>query len=100
MYIIYVVYMLPFRYLIERHCISHCISYADDSQLYTRLCLKYSEQMQAAVHRMEQCLVDLKSWMANNRLKLNDSKTEVLVLVTKQQRHHVQNIRVKVTTVK
>ncbi len=70
--------------------------YADDSQLYTRLYMKYPEQVQAAVHRMEQCLIDVKSWMVNNRLKLNDSKTEVLVVVRKQQRQHVQNIKVKV----
>ncbi len=52
--------------------------------------------MQAAVDRVEQSLVDVKSWMVNNMLKLNDSKTEVLVVVRKQQPHHVQNIRVKV----
>ncbi len=82
-----------FWYLIEGHCTSRH-GYADDSQLYTSLYLKYPEQVQAAVHRVEQCLVDVKSWMADNKLKLNDSKIEALVVVRKQQRHYVQNIKV------
>ncbi len=34
--------------------------------------------------------------MVNNKLKLNDSKTEVMRVVRKQQRHYLQNINVKV----
>ncbi len=93
--LLFLVCMLPLRHLIERHCISRH-GYADDSQLYPRLYLKYPDHAQAAVHRMEQCLVDVKSCMVDNRLKLNDSETEVLVVARKQQRHNVQNIKVKV----
>ncbi len=66
----------------------HCISqhgHTVHSQLYTRLYLKDTEQVQAAVHRMEQCLVDVKSWMVDNNLKLNHSKTEELKAARKQQ---------------
>ncbi len=49
----------------------------------------------AAVHRMEHWLVDVKRWMVDNRPKLNDSETEVLVVLRTQQRQHVHNIKVK-----
>ena len=34
---------------------------------------------------MEECLVDVKSWMTHKSLKMNDSKTEVIVFGTRQQ---------------
>ncbi len=34
--------------------------------------------------------------MVDNKLKLHDSKTEVLVVVRKQKRQYVQNIKAKV----
>ena len=46
--------------------------------------------------RMEECLADIRRWMVQNMLKLNDSKTEVLVVVRKEQRLSVRNIKVKV----
>ena len=34
---------------------------------------------------MESCLSDMRSWMIKNRLLINDSKTEFLILGTRQQ---------------
>ena len=51
--------------------------YADDTQLY----LPFKPQdNDTALTRMENCLVDIRRWMNENMLKLNDSKTEFMVI--------------------
>ena len=60
----------------------HC--YADDTQLY----LVFSPNTPAAdsaVQAMRDCIMDLRNWMINDRLLLNDDKTEFLLLGTRQQ---------------
>ena len=38
-----------------------------------------------AVLSMTNCLADIKTWMVTDKLKLNDDKTEFLILGTRQQ---------------
>ena len=51
--------------------------YADDTQLYISFDPNNSKD---AIGRMEACITEIRSWMANNLLKLNDSKTEFMIL--------------------
>ena len=60
----------------EKHSVLHH-SYADDSQL----------QMSSPPHQipdlflsMQICIHDIKSWMTLNKLKLNDDKTEAMIV--------------------
>ena len=53
--------------------------YADDTQLYTTFKPNNSTE---AMTRMEACIAEVKLWMANNFLKLNDSKTEFIMFGT------------------
>lgn len=66
--------------VVERHLPDvHC--YADDIQLY----LAFSpEDSEAAVEAVLRCIDDLRQWMLHDLLKLNDDKTEFLVIGTKQ----------------
>ena len=50
--------------------------YADDTQLYTTFKPEESEE---AMDRLEQCIEDIRKWMASHYLKLNDSKTEFMI---------------------
>ena len=51
--------------------------YADDTQLY----LKFKPQeYNWAILKMEECLAEIRAWMSENLLKLNDSKTEFMVI--------------------
>jgi len=45
------------------------------------------------------CIADIRSWMKSNLLKLNESKTEVVLLGTKQQLSKVDNIEISVGNV-
>jgi hypothetical protein len=51
--------------------------YADDTQLY--LSFK-PEEYSSAIIQMQDCLADIRLWMNENMLKLNDSKTEFMVI--------------------
>jgi pectin methylesterase-like acyl-CoA thioesterase len=59
-------------------------SYADDAQLY----LAFQNPKNAdAVHngciKVERCLADINAWMTNNKLKLNNDKTEIMLFGTR-----------------
>ena len=38
-----------------------------------------------ALEAMERCISDLRKWMYRNKLKINDDKTEFLVIESRQQ---------------
>ena len=59
-------------------------AYADDHQLYTSFSANQIS-LKEAVNRMESCLQDVKSWMILNKLKMNDSKTECILISSYQQ---------------
>ena len=71
--ILFSIFMLPLGRIIQHHNISfHC--YADDTQLY----LPINSSNPADVNRLKACLEDVKEWMAQNHLQLNDSKGETI----------------------
>jgi hypothetical protein len=62
-------------------------TYADDTQLYLQFELSSPEEAEAAVVRMEDCIEDVRKWMVMNKLKLNDDKSELLVITPSRQTH-------------
>ena len=74
-------YSSPVASIIRSHGVSvHC--YADDTQLYAAFDV---EEESAVLDKLEKCISALRIWMNENRLKLNDSKTEFMVLGTKHR---------------
>lgn len=54
--------------------------YADDSQLYISFHPSRPSELADVKDRTNKCLGEIKSWMVKNFMKLNESKTELLVL--------------------
>ena len=54
--------------------------YADDSQLYISFHPSRPSEFTDAKDSINKCLAEIKSWMVKNFMKLNESKTELLVL--------------------
>ena len=60
-------------------------AFADDSQLYVSFQPNENANESAAITAMQNCIDDVKKWMFANKLKLNDGKTEFLLIGTRQQ---------------
>ena len=73
-------YTKPLTSIAKRHNVSIHL-YADDTQLYVPFNPSDSE---AAMARLEECIEDIRQWMTMNFLKLNDSKTEFVILGSPQ----------------
>ena len=59
--------------------------YADDSQLYLSFKPKVHDTNDIVL-RVELCVNEIKTWMIDNQLKLNDDKTELIVLFHQMSR--------------
>lgn len=69
---------------IIKHHLPEVQCYADDTQLH--LSFKPNSNDEArAIAAMELCTHDIKNWMLQNKLKLNDNKTEFMLIGTRQQ---------------
>ena len=68
--ILFVLYTTPLSAVIERHSILHH-SYADDSQLQNSAT---PDRLPDLIDSMRLCIDDIKDWMTDNKLKLNDDK--------------------------
>ena len=81
--ILFVLYTTPLSTVIKSHSvIDH--SYADDSQLQKSASPR---DIPYLIQSMQECISDVKSWMTVNKLKLNDDKTEVMLVSSKQMSH-------------
>ena len=72
-------------YGIQMHC------YADDTQKLASFTPGKNEQ--EVLNNLEQCIDGVRKWMANNFLKLNDDKSEFIVLGTKSNLKTSQQIK-------
>ena len=93
--LLFLTYLLPLKRVIESHHMPRH-GFADDTQLYSRLSLKKPTSCESQVQTMQDCLADVRGWMTTNKLKLNDSKTEVLVISSKANAKHTENIKIKI----
>ena len=68
---------------IDRH------AYADDKQLYALFQQSVLQAMLDSVHTMESCIIDVRAWMTSHFLKLNDDKTEYMLI----QSRYIQQLK-------
>ena len=74
--VLFVLYTTPLSNVIERHSIYHH-SFADDTQLRKSA---PPHRVSKLVQSMQECIHDVKAWMSSNKLKLNDDKTETMIV--------------------
>ena len=90
----YCMYTKPVCDIIRRHGLMHH-SYADDTQIYITI-KPSTDNWLGAVAKIESCVVDVKSWMERNMLKLNDDKTELIVYTPKNRQHLCKDVSVTI----
>jgi len=74
--LLFVLYTHPVSEIVSFHTLSHH-SFSDDNQLYKS---SHISQLPSIIHSTQACISDLKSWMTNNKLQLNNDKTELIFI--------------------
>ena len=85
-------YIKPLSAIIDSHSITHH-SFADDLQLQMSA---PPDRISELLNSMQSCISDVKAWATANMLKLNDSKTE-LMLVTSKRSKNLHNLTTSIT---
>ena len=85
-------YIKPLSEIINSHFIMH-LSFADDLQLQMSA---PPSKISELLHSMQSCISDDKVWATANMLRLNDNKTE-LMLVTSKRTKHIHNLPTSIT---
>ena len=74
------IYTKPMSAIIDSHSITHH-SFADDLQLQMSA---PPDRIYELLHSMQACISDVKAWATAYMLKLNDSKTELMLVTSKR----------------
>ena len=85
-------YIKPLSAVMESHSIRHH-SFADNQQLQMYAPPDIISELH---HSMQSCISDVKALATANMLKLNDNKTE-LMLVTSRRTKHLHNLPTSIT---
>ena len=85
-------YIKPLSDIIDSHSIIHH-SFADDLQLQMSA---PPDRISELLHSMQSSIIDVKAWATANMHKLNDNKTE-LMLVTSKRTKHLHNVPTSIT---
>lgn len=82
--LLFVVYARKIFEIVGKHDLEiYC--YADDSELYLSFCPDYNPNQEASLARVERCAQNIHYWMLNDKLKLNDDKTELKIFGASEQ---------------
>ena len=79
--LLYTIYTLPIGDILRHHDIPYHL-YADDSQIYLSCDSGSFDSLAHTVDRLQQCVSSVKAWMIRNKLKLNDDKTEIILITS------------------
>ena len=81
--ILFTMYIKHLSVIIDSHSIIHQ-SFADDLQLQMSA---PPDGMSELLHSMQSCIGDVQAWTTTNMLKLNDNKTELMLVTSKRTKH-------------
>ena len=79
--LLFVLYTVDILLIIEKNgLVGHM--YADDTQNYVHF---QPNEITTAITKVQNCFSDLQTWMSNNKLVLNASKTEIIIFGSQHQ---------------
>ena len=76
--IAFCIYTIPLGVILRHYKIQYHI-YADDTQLYFSFDLDSHDEVLTTIST---CISDIRTWMIQNKLKINDDKTEFLLITS------------------
>ena len=81
--ILFTMYIKPLSAIIDSHSVIHH-SFADDLQLQMSA---LPDRISELLHSLQSCISDVKAWATANMPKLNDNKTELMLVTSKRTKH-------------
>ena len=78
-------YLLPLGAILIHHNIGYHI-YADDTQL--NISFKCKDPLESLT-KLNMCVSDIRLWIVKNKFKINDSKTEFIILRCPLLKHNL-----------
>ena len=83
--LLFTMYIRPIGDILKRHGLRYHL-YADDMQIYCSFDPRNPDSLNEARSKLEKCVCELSQWLASNMLKLNEDKTEILVVSSSRLR--------------
>ena len=87
--ILFTIYTFPISEIARKYNVEIHI-YADDTQLYIDFKMKVPSSQLETLMILQSCVSEIKSWMAYNKLKFNDDKSEFLVVCAPWSRNEIR----------
>jgi hypothetical protein len=80
----FVLYTTPLQRILKRHDVMYH-KYADDIQIYQTFNPSIPTDKNRVIEQLTNCICEVRQWMTQNWLMLNDDKTEVVTFQSKLQ---------------
>ncbi|XP_072022019.1 uncharacterized protein [Amphiura filiformis] len=91
----YTIYTLPVGDIARKHDVSYHV-YADDTQLYVSCNPKIPGELNKAIAKLQNCIYQIKTWMIQNKLQLNNDKTEFFIASSPHNSRFINNVSLKI----
>ena len=89
--LLFVIYAFNLFAIMEKQLPNaHC--FADDTQLHYSFKPDDTSSLDGAIRAMNRCISDLRYWMIKDRLMINDDKTELILIGTRQQLGKISDV--------
>lgn len=92
--LLFSLFMTPLGDIARKHGLQDHF-YADDSQFYISF-KPIKENISPVIHQIESCISEVRLWMLQNSLKLNDDKTELMVFVSPSRANLVKDLQIHI----
>jgi hypothetical protein len=86
----FTMYVRPIGDVLRRHGVQFHM-YADDIQIYLTCDPSKPGEIVNTLSKLSQCINEVQQWMLVNKLKLNQDKTEFIIIASSHHHHLLQN---------
>ena len=93
--IVFMLYMSPLGNICRENDVDAQF-FADDEQMYLAFKPKKTDSQEQCTTTLEKCISQTKTWMESKRLRLNDDKTEFIIIGSRQQLSKITDIAIKI----